>query len=91
MAWREPSEKNNRPRIIWKKILGKPLRSWLIYKFKQGKSNTNIWFELKGHIYTYFDMHYAMGKPSKLSITDVLDKAKISITARWSEFNEDRK
>lgn len=91
MDWREAAEKNNRPRIIWKKILGRSLRPWLIIKFKQGYSKSVTWSILLGHINTYFDTRLAMNKPSKLSRSEVIDRAEISLTARWSEFKEDRK
>ena len=85
--WREAKEKSRIPRIDWKDFLGEDLSKWLWKRFSEGWDKKRAIRELA--IKVRENEHYFRSRG--WNIYKVLENVRISVSARWSEFNRLRR
>lgn len=82
--WKTKVKQSKIPRVPWVKILGKPLTAFLFLQFENGADKHYAFKLLHDKIDYYFARYGEMNL--KFSRDKVLENAKISVSARYTEY-----
>lgn len=88
--WKQGAEHNKNLRIPWQKVLGCSLTKWSYLQFDAGATPDYALNSLIIRIKNYLDREASAGRTSQIPEGRIMDKAKISVSARWSEYNRRR-
>jgi hypothetical protein len=78
--WKEARERSRIPRVNWRRLLGKNLSTWLYQKFSDGWTPKRCIAYLNAVLKNEHDR-------VNLPLDKAMENMKISVSARWSEFN----
>lgn len=84
-------DKLKTPYIQWGKVLGSSLRKWLFSQFDAGNSPDRALSNLLVRVKDHQDREIGAGRVNLIPRGGIINKAKISVSARWSEYNRGKR
>ena len=86
-TWRDAAKRSKSRRIPWRRIVGRDLTAWLYMQFSAGASPAYCLKLLENKL----RQHYENREISEtFPLSSALERARISVTARYAEFNRHR-